>query len=65
VFGTVATTKEEPEPTVIVVAEDVIGADSVVCCERDEYFLVVIQVPIGVRNELVVGSFVVALLSLH
>jgi len=34
--------KPEPETTVALVADDVSGADSVVCCERDEYLRVVI-----------------------
>ena len=36
-----------PDTTVIEVAPDVIAAVSVDCCERDEYWRVVIYVPIG------------------
>jgi hypothetical protein len=35
----------EPETTDIVVADEFNAEDSVVCCERDEYFLVVIAGP--------------------
>ena len=46
--GTVAPpSSAEPETTVQLVAESVRLAASVVCCERDEYFLVVIYLPIG------------------
>ena len=46
--------KEVPDTTVNEVAPEVIAPVSVVCCERDEYWRVVIQVPIGC-SELVVG----------
>ena len=36
-----------PDTTVMEVAPEVIAAVSVDCCERDEYWRVVIQVPIG------------------
>lgn len=36
-----------PETTVIDVAPEVTAPLSVVCCEREEYWRVVIQVPIG------------------
>jgi len=39
------------DTTVVVVSVELSAADSVVCCERDEYFLVVIQVPIGGSSE--------------
>lgn len=54
-----------PETTVADVPDEVSAPDNVVCWEREEYFLVGIQVPIGVRNELVVGSSVVVLLFLR
>jgi hypothetical protein len=37
--------KPEPDTTVADVPDDVSADVSVVCCERDEYFLVVIAVP--------------------
>jgi hypothetical protein len=39
--------REVPDTTVAEVAELVNAADSVVCCERDEYLRVVIYLPIG------------------
>jgi hypothetical protein len=38
-------TRVEPDTTVVVVAEEFKAPLSVVCCERDEYFLVVIAGP--------------------
>jgi hypothetical protein len=54
----------EPFTTVALVAVSVRPAESVVCWERDEYFLVVIYLPIGCsERELDIGLAV--LLSLH
>jgi hypothetical protein len=54
----------EPDTTVQLVPESVRLAASVVCWERDEYFLVVIYLPIGCsERELDIG--IAVLLSLH
>jgi hypothetical protein len=55
----------EPETTVIDVAPDVMAPVSVVCCERDEYCLVVIYVPIGRCSELVGDTGSVAYSAPH
>jgi hypothetical protein len=47
--------KPVPDTTVIEVAPEVIAAVNVVCCERDEYWRVVIYVPIGC-SELWLGT---------
>jgi hypothetical protein len=57
--------RAEPDTTVADVPDEVSAAVRVVCCERDEYFLVVIDGPIGGRSELVVDNSVVAIVFLH
>ena len=52
--------KEVPDTTVNEVAPEVIAPVNVDCCERDEYWRVVIQVPIGC-SELVAGIGLVVL----
>jgi hypothetical protein len=58
--GTVAPpSNAEPDTTVQLVAVSVIPAASVVCWEREEYFLVVIYLPIGYsERELDIGIVV-------
>ena len=40
----------DPDTTVIVVSPEVIALANVVCCARDEYFLVVIYLPINASS---------------
>jgi hypothetical protein len=53
-----------PDTTVMEVEPEVMAPVSVVCCERDEYWRVVIYVPIGC-SELVLDIYLAALLLPH